>query len=75
MKNEWKSLKIIGVLKYVIYNVVLASILISIGNNYVIRFWIIFGIIAIVLILQGIKVLCSTFELIKYKACSSLPSK
>lgn len=69
MVDDWKKIKFIHVSKFVLYNIVVAFILLIFGDEYVARFWITFLIMILLAVTLGIKAILATIYLISYRCC------
>ncbi len=72
MMDDWKKIKLIHVSKFVLYNVIVAFILILEGDNYVLRFWMTFSIMILLGVTLFFKVFLGAIYLIGYKCCKSI---
>ena len=67
LKDSWKLIKFVHVSKYVIWNIIMSVVLISLGSSYTPRFF----ITIIVIILMGtslsVKIIVGMLYMIKYK--------
>ena len=67
MLNSWRLIKLIHVGKFVIWNVIVASILLTLGNDSQSRFWVTFGLVCLISSTQAIKVVVGMFYMLYYK--------
>lgn len=67
--NSWRTIKYIHVSKYVIWNVIIGAVLLTLGANYVTRFWVTFGMVCLILSTMGIKVFVGIMYMVFYR-CS-----
>ena len=70
LKDSWKMVKFVHVAKYVIWNVVLSAVLLTLGSSYVPRFWVTFGMVCLIGATMAIKVFIGILYMIYYK-CKS----
>jgi hypothetical protein len=69
--EDWKKIKLIHVSKFVFWNSIVAFVLLLFGNDYIVRFWITFGIMVALLGSLSIKIFIGFLYLIKYRLCST----
>ena len=65
--DSWKLIKFVHVAKYVIWNIIIAAVLLSLGANYRTRFWVTFGMVCLIGSTMAIKVMIGIFYMIYYK--------
>ena len=66
LKDAWKVLKFVHVSKYVIWNVILSAVLLTLGGSYVPRFFVTFGIMILIGVTMSVKVIVGLFYLLAY---------
>lgn len=66
LKGSWKLIKVLHVSKFVIWNVILSVILLTLGADYKNRFFVTFIMVILIGLSMSIKVLIGSFYLIKY---------
>lgn len=71
MMEDWKKIKILHVSKFVLYNMVVAFLLLLFGDIYVVRFYITLAIMCLLGGSLSIKVFMGAIYLIKYRCYSS----
>ena len=59
--------KFVHVAKYVIWNIILSAVLLTLGASYVPRFWVTFGMVCLIGATMAIKVLIAVLYMIYYK--------
>ena len=67
LQGAWSLIKFIHVGKFVIWNIIVASLLLTLGNNSLYRFWVTFGLVCIITATQAIKVIIGMFYMLYYK--------
>lgn len=67
MMDDWKKIKLIHVSKFVLYNIVIAFLLLLFGDMYVVRFGITFGIMILIGVTQLLKVIPGSIYLLLYR--------
>jgi len=67
LKDSWSIIKHLHVIKYVLWNIIASSILISLGSQYMPRFFITIIMIGLMGISLSLKILVALVYLIKYK--------
>lgn len=72
MMDDWKKIKLIHVSKFVLYNILVAFLLLLFGDNYVVRFWMTFSIMILLGTTLVFKVLLGAVYLIGYRLCKSV---
>ena len=60
-------IKFVHISKYVIWNVILSTVLLTLGAMYVPRFFVTFGLVVLIGITMSLKVIVGTFYMIVYK--------
>ena len=50
-----------------VWNVVVASVLLTLGGNYITRFWVTFGLVCLITATQAVKVVIGLFYMLYYK--------
>ena len=65
--NSWKLVKLMHVAKYVIWNTIVTSVLLTLGGNYITRFWVTFGLVCIIVFTLFFKVFIGLFYMLYYK--------
>jgi hypothetical protein len=73
LADEWRLLKIIHVMKYLIWNIILAAVLLTLGENYETKFWVTFGMVCLIGLSLGVKVFIGIMYFLVYK-CRSYTS-
>jgi chitin synthase len=71
LKGGWKLLKFIHVAKYVIWNILLASVLLTLGSSYTARFFVTIGMVILIGMSMSVKVFVGVLYMIYYR-CKSL---
>ena len=71
LADEWRLLKFVHIAKYVMWNIILASILISLGEGYATKFWVTFGMVCLIGSTMAIKVFVGIFYFLLYKCRSN----
>ena len=66
LKDSWRLIKFVHVIKYVIWNVILAAVLLTAGADYVTRFWVTFGMVCLIGLSMGVKVVIGVLYMIYY---------
>lgn len=70
LKGGWKLLKFLHVTKYVVWNIVFASILLTLGSNYTARFFVTIIMVVIIGMSMSLKVFVGIIYMFYYK-CKS----
>ena len=65
--SSWKLIKLIHVAKFVIWNTIVASVLVTLGSDPQMRFWVTFVLVCIITSTQSIKVLIGMLYMLYYK--------
>lgn len=66
LKESWKMIKFVHVSKYVIWNVIVATTLLTLGANYIPRFFVTFALVGIIGASMSIKVLVGVLYMLSY---------
>lgn len=69
VKTIWKIVKTVHVGKFLFWNVIVAGLLIHLGNNYLIRFWLTFALMILIVSTMFLKVSFAIAYFIYYKCC------
>jgi hypothetical protein len=69
VKNIWKIVKTIHVGKFLFWNIIVAGLLIHFGNDYLIRFWLTFGLMGLIVFTMLVKVSFALAYFCYYKCC------
>lgn len=75
LADEWKLIKFIHVAKYMIWNIILAAVLLTLGEGYQTKFWVTFGMVCLIGLSLGIKVLIGILYFLVYKCRSYTTSQ
>ena len=67
LKDSWKMVKFVHIAKYVVWNILLAAVLLTLGASYVPRFWVTFGMVCLIGSSIAIKVFIGILYMIYYK--------
>ena len=73
LSDSWRLIKFVHVAKYVIWNIILAAVLLTLGSTYVNRFWVTFGMVCLIGASLAVKVFIGVFYMLKYRCIG--PSK
>ena len=73
LKDSWKLIKFVHVAKYVIWNIIVAAILLTLGSMYTYRFYVTLVMVGLIAFSLGVKVILGVIYMIFHK-CKS-PSK
>lgn len=71
LAREWKLIKYIHVIKYLIWNIILASVLVSLGQYQQYKFWLTFALVTMVGLTLTIKTFIGLIYLLIYR-CRSI---
>jgi len=66
LKHTWKWIKILHVLKYIVWNAIISAILVTLGSGYSLRFFVTLVMIVIISLLMSVKVVLSCLYMLKY---------
>lgn len=66
LKDSWKLIKFIHVVKYVAWNVILGSVLLTLGASYTPRFFITITMVVLIGTSMAVKVFLSCFFMVGY---------
>lgn len=72
LKDSWKLIKFVHVSKYVIWNIILSVVLLSLGSSYTPRFFITIIIVGLMASSLGVKIIVGMLYVIKYKMANCL---
>lgn len=75
LAEEWRLLKFVHISKYVIWNIILASVLLTLGEGYATKFWVTFGMVCLIGSTMAIKVFVGIFYFLVYKCRSNYALK
>lgn len=75
LKGGWKLLKFVHVTKYVIWNILLASVLLTLGSSYTARFFVTIGMVILIGMSMSIKVFVGVIYMLYYRCKSFSFSK
>lgn len=73
MKDSWRVIKFLHVSKYIFWNLILSVILLSFGSSYTPRFFITIIVVAVMALIQSIKVIIAILYLLWYKITNVQP--
>ena len=71
IESTWSIVRMIQVGKYIFWNIIASMLLLTLGSDYLTRFWITFIIMIILLITLFLKAFLGAIYMIKYR-CSKL---
>lgn len=74
LKDSWKLIKFVHVIKYVIWNVILGVVLLSLGSSYVPRFFVTIIMVILIGVSMSVKVVLACFYMLGYW-CKYVSSK
>ena len=66
MLGSWKLIKMIHVFKFVMWNIIIAAVLLTLGADPIQRFWVTFGLVCLIVSTQAIKVLVGILYMLYY---------
>lgn len=66
LKESWKMIKFIHISKYVIWNVILSTCLLTLGSSFIPRFFVTFVIVILIGVTMSVKVIVGVFYMIIY---------
>jgi chitin synthase len=66
LKDSWKQIKFVHVVKYVLWNVILGAVLLTLGSNYVPRFFVTIIMVALIGLTISLKVLLACMYMLIY---------
>jgi chitin synthase len=69
--DSWKLIKMVHVGKYVIWNVILAAVLLTLGAGYEFRFYITLVLVSMIAVSLSVKVIVGIFYMLAYKCGNS----
>jgi len=72
LKDSWRSIKYIHIMKYIIWNIVVGTVIITLGSSYKPRFFITIIMIAIISFCLSIKILVGIIYTLIYKLKNNL---
>ena len=75
LKDSWRLIKFVHVAKYVMWNIILSAVLLTMGASYAPRFYVTVIMIAIIGVSMSIKILVSIVYMIVYKCKSCSGSR
>ena len=75
LAEEWRLLKFVHIAKYVIWNIILAAVLLTLGEGYATKFWVTFGMVVLIGSTMCIKVFVGIFYFFVYKCRSNYSLK
>jgi len=66
LKDSWKLIKIVHVVKYVVWNVILGVVLLTLGASYTPRFFVTIIMVVLIGVSMSVKVLLACFYMLVY---------
>ncbi len=66
LKNSWRMIKFIHVAKYLIWNIIVSTVLITLGNNFFYRFFVTFVLVCLIAVTMSIKVVVGCLYMLFY---------
>ncbi len=72
LKDGWKLIKFVHVSKYVFWNIIISTVLLSLGNSYIPRFYITIVIVFVMAFSLTIKILVAIIYMIRYKLSNNI---
>ena len=67
LKDSWKLIKFIHVAKYVIWNILISSVLMTLGSSYASRFFVTIGMVILIGLSMSLKVFVGVYYMIAYR--------
>lgn len=71
LQDSWKLIKMVHLAKYVIWNIILATVLLTLGAGYEYRFFISLILVAMIAVTLSVKVVIGVAYMLAYK-CGSI---
>jgi chitin synthase len=65
--GSWKLIKFIHVFKYVLWNIIVAAVLLTMGSGYQTRFFVSFAMVCLIGSTMALKIFLSLLYLLRYK--------
>jgi len=70
LKDSWKLIKYVHVGKYVLWNIIASAVLLSLGSDYIPRFFVTITMVIIMAITLSVKIIIAIIYMISYKLSS-----